>query len=282
MNWRKPLKEVAVLVVAALVAAVALQLTWPGAKTETLHGQVGSVKEMRVAAVGDSLTYGVGDATGSGGYVALLKADLASAGDYDVSTTNYGHSGDTSSQIMKRVVEQKKLRADMKKANIITVTVGGNDLMHVLQNHFFDITSKDIATGNTAFQKRLAKLLTELRSLNAAAPIYVFGIYNPFYVYFPQITAMEDSVKSWNKSTQQTIDGFKKIHYVDIDSVLSDGGTQDTTKSAKSSLEKAAEGDDDANPLIFDQDHFHPNNAGYAAMTKQLWTVMQDTAKEWE
>nr|WP_305068957.1 hypothetical protein [Lacticaseibacillus saniviri] len=35
------------------------------------------------------------------------------------------------------------------------------------------------------------------------------------------------------------------------------------------------------NPLIFDQDHFHPNNAGYAQMTKQLYNEMIKTESKW-
>ena len=138
----------------------------------------------------------------------------------------------------------------------------------------------DATNNGVAFQKRLATLLTTIRKENPTAPIYVFGIYNPFYVYFPKMTAMTNSVKAWNQATQKTLQQFDRTYYVDIDSVLSNGETAANKASAKEALKEATSGD--GNPLIFSQDHFHPNNAGYGQMTKQLMKQMKATKKAWE
>nr|WP_225418434.1 SGNH/GDSL hydrolase family protein [Lacticaseibacillus daqingensis] len=257
------------------------QLFGPRPATTKLSGQTRAVQALKLTAVGDSLTHGVGDETNRGGYVGLIQTDLEASGDYTVSTQNYGVTGDTSTQIQKRVDQQPKLQAAVRQADILTLTVGGNDLMHVLQNHFLDITKADVTKGNQAFQKHLTTLVTSLRKLNPTAPIYVFGIYNPFYVYFPQLTAMTDSVSAWNQATQKTLAQHANMYYVDIDSVLTKGGAS-TDTATKNSLQKAIQGAKDANPLIFTQDHFHPNNAGYAKMTSQLWAVMQKSQKAWE
>jgi lysophospholipase L1-like esterase len=142
------------------------------------------------------------------------------------------------------------------------------------------LSEKQITAGSAAFQKRLTTLLTTIRKENPSAPIYVFGIYNPFYVYFPKMTAMTNSVTAWNQATQKTLHQFKDVYYVDIDSVLSSGDTAANKASAKEALKEATSGE--GNPLIFSQDHFHPNNAGYAQMTKQLMKQIQATKKEWE
>ena len=70
------------------------------------------------------------------------------------------------------------------------------------------------------------------------------------------------------------------LYYIDIDKVLSNGETVANKASAKEALKEATSGD--GNPLIFSQDHFHPNNAGYAQMTKQLMTKLTATKKDWE
>lgn len=112
--------------------------------------------------------------------------------------------------------------------------------------------------------------------------MYVFGVYNPFYVYFPNLTAMTTSVKTWNNTTQAALGDFDHMYYVDIDSVLTKGAnTQANSKADKKKLESAMSGSS-KNPLIFESDHFHPNNAGYALMTSQLWKKMQATESTWE
>ncbi|MDE3315128.1 SGNH/GDSL hydrolase family protein [Lacticaseibacillus zeae] len=269
-----------VVLIACLLAFGGWQLFGPATDPSEVKVASSTPKQIQLTAVGDSLTYGVGDATNNGGYVGLTKSDLEATGQYQVTTKNYGVSGDTSTQILNRINKQAKIRTDLKRANIITVTAGGNDLMHVLQKHFLTLSEKQITAGSAAFQKRLTTLLTTIRKENPSAPIYVFGIYNPFYVYFPKMTAMTNSVTAWNQATQKTLQQFKHVYYVDIDSVLSSGDTAANKASAKEALKEATSGE--GNPLIFSQDHFHPNNAGYAQMTKQLMKQIQATKKEWE
>lgn len=118
---------------------------------------------------------------------------------------------------------------------MITVTVGGNDLMAILQKHFFNLSEKNIQTGITQFQTRLNKLLTQIRAQNPDAPIYLLGIYNPFYVYFPEVTALSTTVTRFNKASQTTIKRYSRVYYVDIDSVLSKGTTPATKKQKQKS-----------------------------------------------
>lgn len=278
------LKSILISFGVILLAGIAAFLSWqvfgPAAAPSQVKLTADQPKQLKLTAVGDSLTYGVGDATNNGGFVGLTQADLEATGQYQVMTKNYGVSGNTSTQILSRINKQAKIRTDLKQANIITVTAGGNDLMHVLQQHFLSLSEKEITAGSTAFQKHLTTLLTTIRKENATAPIYVFGIYNPFYVYFPKMTAMTNSVSAWNQATQKTLQGFQHVYYIDIDKVLSNGETVANKASAKEALKEATSGD--GNPLIFSQDHFHPNNAGYAQMTKQLMTKLTATKKDWE
>ncbi|WP_279472558.1 SGNH/GDSL hydrolase family protein [Lacticaseibacillus paracasei] len=269
-----------VILLAGIAAFLSWQVFGPAAAPSQVKLTADQPKQLKLTAVGDSLTYGVGDATNNGGFVGLTQADLEATGQYQVTTKNYGVSGNTSTQIPSRINKQAKIRTDLKQANIITVTAGGNDLMHVLQQHFLSLSEKEITAGSTAFQKHLTTLLTTIRKENATAPIYVFGIYNPFYVYFPKMTAMTNSVSAWNQATQKTLQGFQRVYYIDIDKVLSNGETVANKASAKEALKEATSGD--GNPLIFSQDHFHPNNAGYAQMTKQLMTKLTATKKDWE
>nr|WP_225419471.1 SGNH/GDSL hydrolase family protein [Lacticaseibacillus baoqingensis] len=278
---KQTIRALLVVIAVAVVTFAGWQWFGPKVAATNLQGVTTKVQPLKLVGIGDSLTHGVGDATSSGGYVPLIKADLEASGQYDVSTANFGVTGNTAKQVQRRLDTQSKLQQAVKQADVITLTVGGNDLMAVLQKHFFDISAGDVDRGNAQFQKRLNKLLTTMRQANPDAPIYVFGIYNPFYVYFPKLTAMTTSVRAWNQATQKTLAKHSQAYYVDIDAVLTKGGTT-ASKATKASLKQALAGDEEANPLIFSEDHFHPNNAGYAQMTKQLWTKMQQTRSTWE
>lgn len=63
-------------------------------------------------------------------------------------------------------MRKKKLRTDVEHADILTVTVGGNDLMHVLQKNLLSISTKDVTSGATTYRRHLTSLLKALRQLN--------------------------------------------------------------------------------------------------------------------
>jgi lysophospholipase L1-like esterase len=273
MKLKSVITGIATFLVVSIVAFLAFNSALPAAKALDTGGKGGDGGTIHLAAVGDSLTHGVGDTTHQGGYVPLIAQDMQVATNRKVATSNYGVTGDTARQIQKRVRTQKKLQTSVKNADIITMTVGGNDLMHLLQKNMLSINTKDVTKGINTFQKHLTSLIRDVRALNPNAPIYVFGIYNPFYVYFPNITKMQTSVQRWNKQTEKTLTAMNKVYYVDIDSVLSKGNGQKKASSAKK--QKAV------NNLIYGKDHFHPNNAGYEQMTTQLWDVMKTTEGKW-
>ncbi|KRO18269.1 SGNH/GDSL hydrolase family protein [Lacticaseibacillus saniviri] len=275
MTIKKAFRSIGIVALVAISAFLILCFAVPSAKS-VINQKTQTVKDIKIVGLGDSLTEGVGDETKQGGYLPLIKGDLEATNRYRVTTQNFGVSGNTSQQILSRLDKQAKIKSGLKSADVITVTVGGNDLMAILQKHFFNLSEKNIQTGITQFQTRLNKLLTQIRAQNPDAPIYLLGIYNPFYVYFPEVTALSTTVTRFNKASQTTIKRYSRVYYVDIDSVLSKGTTPATKKQKQKVASDLAD-----NPLIFDQDHFHPNNAGYAQMTKQLYNEMIKTESKW-
>ena len=87
-------------------------------------------------AIGDSLTEGVGDTTNQGGFVPLLAQSLTDTYDYQVTDSNYGVSGNTSKQILQRMQEKTDIQKSLVKADMMTLTVGGNDVMAVIRKNF--------------------------------------------------------------------------------------------------------------------------------------------------
>ena len=146
-------------------------------------------KKISIVALGDSLTQGVGDPKKAGGYVSRTKQALDKKGYKHVTTVNYGIAGQRSDQIDKRVQNNVKgLSSSLKKANIIVLTFGGNDLLQSLQsNALVDGKAKfnsRMKQASITYQAKVNRLMNDIRKENKKAPIYVFGIYNPIYVYF--------------------------------------------------------------------------------------------------
>lgn len=106
-----------VLLLACLLAFGGWQLFGPVSSPSEVKVVANTPKHLQLTALGDSLTYGVGDATNNGGFVGLTKGELEATGQYQVTTKNYGVSGNTSGQILTRVNKQPKIRADLKRAN---------------------------------------------------------------------------------------------------------------------------------------------------------------------
>ncbi len=227
-------------------------------------------KAISIVAIGDSLTEGIGDSKSvGGGYVTRLQSKVQKKYKVKTQSHNYGVSGDTSSQIMARIESDKKMHQDLPKADIITVTVGGNDFMHLLQKKGIDLTEGNIADEQVQFDKRLTKLLTDIRSYNSDAPIYLIGIYNPFSIYLSNVKNAKTAFINWNEGSAKVASGFNKTYFVDINNLYQN-------KSIDKKVKKTG-----VNPYLYKKDHFHPNGIGYDMMTQKVFDKVNDTTKEW-
>lgn len=273
-----------VFVLACVLGFVALAVIIPKAQPMFSEPTKTKVKEKQLlnfAAIGDSLTEGVGDTTNAGGYVPLLKQAISEETGIDaIHSDNFGKAGDRSDQILKRIKKNEDIQKGLKNADFITLTVGGNDLMKVIKSEFMnDISYETFDKPREEFKKQLSLLLAEIRSYNAKAPIYLMGIYNPFYLSFQEVSEMQDIVTLWNDGAKEAIRDEKKVYFIPINDSLYKGldgqigiGSEETTTS---STEKTM------NNLISEVDNFHPNNLGYQIMANAFKEKMFETKKDW-
>ena len=227
-----------------------------------------SVKHLSYAALGDSLTEGVGDATGQGGFVPLFAKEIENSTGGSVSSENFGKAGDTSTQIYNRMMKSKKITDGLKKANIITITIGGNDVLKVIRDNvtkLSSMTEKDFVKPEELYQARVKKLLDKIRENNPQAQIYVLGIYNPFYLNFPDLTVMQNVIDSWNTATAGVVSQEKNTYFIPINNLLYKGSGDKQAVEADSSTSAVA------NNLLYTEDHFHPNNIGYQIMADAVF-----------
>ena len=237
---------------------------------------------IRYTAIGDSLTEGIGDLTNSGGFVPLVANDLQEQYHLNgVQTDNFGKNGDRSDQILKRIKKNKDIQKGLASADLITLTVGGNDLMKVIKGDVFRLTKDSFKKPLKSYQKEVEKLLTEIRKYNEEAPIYVLGIYNPFYLYFPDITEMQEIVDTWNDGTKEIVTAEKNAYFIPINDLLYKGvGDQVGIVSSEATATSSSE-HDIKNNALYEEDHFHPNNLGYQIMASAVRDEMAKTQDKW-
>ncbi|MGV3079114.1 SGNH/GDSL hydrolase family protein [Streptococcus sp. 32226D021BW] len=230
-------------------------------------------RKFRYLALGDSLTEGVGDVTGQGGFVPLLAQSLVNEYGYEVDVQNFGVSGNTSKQILKRMKENEELKQALKEADLLTLTVGGNDLRKVIVSNLSNLKLSTFDKPAREYGRNLEKIVKRARQENADLPIYILGIYNPFYLSFPELTEMQTVVNKWNQTTKQITEKYKDVYFVEINDLLYKGleGEMGLSQSSSAST----------NNLLYEDDHFHPNNTGYEIMKKALLEKMYETEKSW-
>lgn len=267
-------------------------------EAKTKNNKKTKLNNLTVVGLGDSLTYGVGDSQSRGGYVHLIKQKLLKNDAKKVNDFNFGKTGDTTVQIKKRLDTRPQIKKQLKKADVITVTAGGNDLMHVLQNNFQTISSNrfndSMQRAKDDYQLNITALLKDIRNTNNEAPIFLFSVYEPFYVYFPTIDALQTYTKQWNKIASNQLQQLKSTYFVDVNQQLSEGqyfgkskkGLENSTNSDLSqaddkNLEKLLSDPKEKNELLSSADHFHPNDKGYRLMTKKLYETMLKHKGTW-
>ena len=126
------------------------------------------------------------------------------------------------------------MHKDLRDADVIVMTVGGNDLMQTLEKDIMMQSQAKIQSNvNQAqgtYENKLNQLFTAVRKENKQAPIFVMSIYNPVYTYFPDVVAINDSINQWNQATQSVTKKYSKMHFVSIYKVMSYGQYQTTAQ----------------------------------------------------
>lgn len=144
---------------------------------------------IRYVALGDSIAYGYGlENREEDCYVGKICQYLESQYD-SVMLTNFGENGMRSDELLDVLTNPKnemynKYRATLLYADVVTISIGSNDLLHFIK---FDFNMEEtIRKGEKKFrqacvdfQKNFPKIIKEIRNINPHVQIYANNIYNP-------------------------------------------------------------------------------------------------------
>lgn len=202
----------------------------------------------RIVALGDSLTRGAGDAAGGGGYPERVAAALRKMG-MTVSVDNLAVDGSDTGDFLRKMEEADVARR-IAAANLILVSIGGNDLSHSLRS----VTPGEATTDPTATALKdssinLQRILPLLRKPNPSAPIRILGLYNPFPESFDKRVAKETLLK-WNVALEEasySVSGASVVPTADLF---------------------------DERPDRLSPDRFHPGPNGYGEISSRILSTL--------
>ncbi len=211
--------------------------------------QFAPIKDPKIVAIGDSLTQGVGDEANTGGYVGLVKQQLENLDYIDTVTVhNFGIRGLRSEYLVGVMNKHTETIAD---ADVIFLTIGGNDMVKSIQSNVFNLTTDVFDTEKPKFLDRMKTIIETIREKNKTATIVFTGLYNPFSLAFDEIPEIDTLLMGWNEAEKQLILSYENTVYVDV-------------------FDLFANRDD-----LLSDDHFHPNHAGYALMTNRIMEMLE-------
>ena len=215
--------------------------------TNTVSKKVENKKGLTIVALGDSLTRGTGDETGKG-YVGDLIDEIKEKTKKPIQLTNLGINGQTSNQLRKQV-QQTEVARQIQKADMVLVTIGGNDLFRGGQG-LTDYSSKNITAIEKKYLDNLKFILEQIRKNNKTANVFFIGLYNPF-IELDQGKEMSKVVRHWNYDSAEVSASFSKVVFVP---------TFDLFELK-------------VNDYLY-SDKFHPNSKGYRLIAERVASLL--------
>lgn len=220
-------------------------------------------RSIEVVGLGDSLTQGVGDELMRGGYLGRLQQHFSQYnGIEDVLLTNTAKRGRRSDQLLK-MLKNGEIDHQIRKANIITLTIGGNDIMKVVKKDLFNLKVEAFEKELDKFERNYDQILQEIREINSTAPIIIMGLYNPITIVTDEESEFDLILNDWNEAIQEMANSDRNACFVPIDHLF-------VTNTN----------------LVYHTDFFHPNSKGYQLVLEEIVNTMQEygliDADSWE
>lgn len=133
-------------------------------------------REIAPIVLGDSLGRGAGDATGLG-IAGRLDAELRRRRIDARDTVNIAVNGARTADLLRQL-ERPNVRHLISEANVVVVSIGGNDLWG--GGDWRNAPPPDPAAVMDEVLERVERVLTIVRQSNPTARVFLIGLYNPF------------------------------------------------------------------------------------------------------
>jgi len=199
-----------------------------------------SIQHEQLVALGDSLTYGVGDGVESG-YTDNLQTALSEDQHNTVTVHNYGIPGQESDGLLKQL-KQSDIETRFTDADYFIVFIGTNDLIKSNGGDLTAINEEAIETGKEDYVNNVEEILSIIRWHNSEAPILYLGLYNPY----PESKEIERIINDWNQTSKNLISDDQKVKFISTNDLFKEKSTK------------------------YFSDSLHPNSLGYELLAEKI------------
>ncbi|KRE59427.1 GDSL-type esterase/lipase family protein [Paenibacillus sp. Soil750] len=215
-----------------------------------------SSSKLQIVALGDSLTAGTGDNTGKG-YVGRVREKLEKASGKPVFVlNNLAIPGYKSDQLLADL-ELKKTQDALAQADIILLTIGGNDIFAGGDGLFKGDNQTEF--NPEAAEKRvdpalakMEKIISSINQANPKATLLYIGLYHPFLDLDPSRQGSL-TVQRWNNGVFKLTNKYPQMLIVPTYDLFE----QNLIKYLSSA------------------DHFHPNGDGYERIADRIVQILK-------
>ncbi|AWB44934.1 hypothetical protein DCC85_12360 [Paenibacillus sp. CAA11] len=202
-----------------------------------------------VVVIGDSLAKGTGDDEGKG--FARRTVDLLQAENKAHTVKllgNLGINGLTTQRLVP-MLEETGVQHMLKEANVILLSIGGNDLFAGAQAmQTGDLpTEQELEASVVEASKRLKTIVGRIHSINPDARLVYIGLYNPFSDLKDMREIGNQAVARWNRVALDIVNGVAGANVTP---------TYDLFVNNLS--------------VYISGDHFHPNGDGYQQIAERI------------
>jgi lysophospholipase L1-like esterase len=201
-------------------------------------------KTINMVALGDSLTFGIGDPLRKG-YIERVKEQFEKEKKVAVQLKNFGVPRNRTDQIINQLTT-KEVQKAIKRADYVFLFIGTNDFRKSAEYQLEEINEENIRHGKKAFSKKLHHIISEIRKVNDDAPIILLGLYHP-YTKLKNQKQLAALIKEWNKEIKKLIPFYNRLYFVPTFDLF-----QNVNKEA------------------YFHDRLHPNANGYQLIAKRV------------
>ncbi|MGU3473915.1 GDSL-type esterase/lipase family protein [Paenibacillus sp. D51F] len=214
-------------------------------------GSFADASTIYVTALGDSLTKGIGDNTGEGYVKQVLKGLGEATGKPVQQINNLAVAGLTASELDEMLEKDQGMAYPIRQANLILLTIGGNDLFRTALAQAEDGNAADISVESVASRipdaiASFKSVIGRIRAINPDATIAYIGLYNPFYD-IPELKEGIVPVQKWNDEAFAVLGKDPHAVLVPVLDLFQLHGSG-----------------------YLSSDHFHPNHEGYVRISDRI------------
>ncbi|MFE4714684.1 MULTISPECIES: GDSL-type esterase/lipase family protein [Paenibacillus] len=197
-------------------------------------------------ALGDSLTTGFGALPGNG-FVPVYRRTAESRLGSFVASSNLGVNGMTTAELEQRLRRSNVFRQSVREADIITISIGGNDLIRAAKSGSGPngISPRVLQKSLQECRQNFGGIMNSLGQLKAGTRepyiIRIVGLYNPY----PQV----EEATAWVRQFNQYASGYSS-RVVGFASIYGEFAGNERG--------------------LLSIDHLHPNGRGYRVIASKL------------